>query len=219
MWEKKKTIKPLFLFVFIVAVLGIVLSVFFYIQYQGAQNLINHSGIAQQMQVKDVVTKVSKLMLLPQDEQPVLETVSDSKKLKDQPFFKDAQNGDQVLIYAKAKTAILYDPKMNKIISVTPVTFGQQTTTSIRIALYNWTATTGLTNTIEQQLKSKLNNIVISTKDTAKNKYTKTIVIDLTGNQQQAATKLASLLGGDVTSLPNGEISPKDSDLLVIIGK
>ncbi len=206
------------IFVTIIAILGIATSAFFYMQYQKAQNLLKDPAAQGQLEVKDLVQKVSRLMLLPEDEQPTVATVSDYKKLKDQPFFKNAQNGNKVLIYTKAKIAILYDPKINKILAVVPVNLGQ-TETPIRIALLNGTSTAGLSNTIEQQLKAKLNNIVISEKINAKNTYKKTIVVDVTGNQQKATASLAAFLNGETGNLPQGETAPSNTDLLVIIGR
>ena len=79
-----------------------------------------------QKELQEVVAKVGKIMVLP-NETPTLATVSDPEKLKDQAFFKNAQKGDKVLIYTLAKKAILYDPSMNKIVEVAPVNIGGQT--------------------------------------------------------------------------------------------
>jgi hypothetical protein len=70
---------------------------------------------------KSVVEKVGKLMILPSDEQPTLATVSDPSKLKNQPFFANAEIGDRVLIYSNAKKAILYSEKDNKIKEIAPL--------------------------------------------------------------------------------------------------
>jgi len=44
-----------------------------------------------------------------------------SSKLSEQEFFKQAQVGHKVIIYAKAGKAILYDPVANKIVEVAPI--------------------------------------------------------------------------------------------------
>lgn len=64
------------------------------------------------------VNKIGKLMLLPEDETPTLATITDVEKIKEQPFFSKAANGDKVLIYTENKLAILYRPSDNKIIAV-----------------------------------------------------------------------------------------------------
>jgi hypothetical protein len=73
---------------------------------------------------KALVGVVGKLMELPVDEVPTVAQVSDAEKLKEQPFFAGAQNGDRVLIYTNARKAILYRPTTNKIIDVAPINIG-----------------------------------------------------------------------------------------------
>lgn len=68
-----------------------------------------------------LVTAIGKLYALPTGEEPTIATVSDPAKLKDQPFFANAQKGDKVLVYAKAQKAILYRPITNRIIEVAPL--------------------------------------------------------------------------------------------------
>ncbi len=75
----------------------------------------------QEKELEEIIKKVSELIVLPTNETPTLATVSDPSKLKDQAFFANAQEGDKVLIYAKAGKAILYNPKMNKIVDVSPL--------------------------------------------------------------------------------------------------
>lgn len=70
----------------------------------------------------EIVSRVQKLMLVPQGEDPVLAAVSDPSALSDQAFFKNAKIGDIVLMYAKARRAILYDPANDKVIEVAPIT-------------------------------------------------------------------------------------------------
>jgi hypothetical protein len=48
------------------------------------------------------------------------------EKVKDQPFFKNAKNGDKVLIYTNAKKAILYRPGEKRIIEVGAVNINNQ---------------------------------------------------------------------------------------------
>ncbi len=211
-------------------ILGIILviaaaaapSYYFYNQYQKAQMLLKNPTEAAQEEVRALVARVGQLLELPQGEEPTVATVSDKNKLKDQAFFAKSENGDKVLIYTNAKKAILYRPSVNKVIDVAPVNIGspsQSLAQPLRVALYNGTTTTGLTKSVETDLKGKLTNVEVVLKENAKkNDYTKTLVIDLNGNKKDEAIQLAKVLGGEVASLPNNETKP-DADLLVIIGK
>ena len=82
---------------------------------------------AAQAETAALLAKVGELILLPVDEQPTIATVADPEKLKDQPFFINAHQGDRVLIYTNARKAILYDPVAHKIIEVAPVSIGAET--------------------------------------------------------------------------------------------
>ncbi len=108
-------------------------AAYFYKQYQMSQKLLNNPTLAAQMQTQDLIERVGKLIELPKDEQPTIATVADITKLKNQPFFGKAHNGDKVLIYTKAREAILFNPSANRIVQVAPVNIGEAqapTTTS-----------------------------------------------------------------------------------------
>lgn len=77
---------------------------------------------AAEMETKETVERVGKLIALPEGEQPTVATVSDPAKLKDQAFFAKTQTGDKVLIYTKAKKAYLYRPSKDLLIEVAPIT-------------------------------------------------------------------------------------------------
>ena len=83
-------------------------------------------GAAAQKEIKKLTSLIGGFMELPEGEQPTLATVADQEKLKGQDFFSHAENGDKLLIYPKAKKAILYRPSTGKIIEVTNLTSGSQ---------------------------------------------------------------------------------------------
>lgn len=64
----------------------------------------------------ELIKKVSGLVVLP-DEKPVIATVADYKKLEGNLFFKEADNGDKLLLFQKSDKAVLYDPNENIIIN------------------------------------------------------------------------------------------------------
>jgi hypothetical protein len=83
-------------------------------------------GSAQiQSEVDSLISEVDKLIVLPADEKPTVVTITDVEKVKDQPFFRNAKNGDKVLIYTNAKKAILYRQSEKKVIEVGAVNINQ----------------------------------------------------------------------------------------------
>ncbi|MGA2417988.1 MAG: hypothetical protein ABSF55_02020 [Candidatus Staskawiczbacteria bacterium] len=119
--SKKRATAVIVVLLFVVLVLAISAAVYFYLQ--NAELRKNPQEIAQQ-QAKEIVARVSRLILLPQGETPTIATVTDPKLLKDQAFFNNSQKGDQILIYTNAKEAILYRPSSNMIINVAPINIG-----------------------------------------------------------------------------------------------
>jgi len=107
-----------------VAVVAFGSAYYFYGQYSDLR--ANPNKVAQEETAK-VVAKISKLIVLPEDETPTLATVSDPEALKSQPFFAKAKKGDRVLIYANARKALLYNPESNRIVEVAPINIGQPT--------------------------------------------------------------------------------------------
>ncbi len=76
----------------------------------------NSKDVAQ-AEIDDITKKVGLLMDIP-TENPTIASISDASKLREQPFFAKAQNGDKVLIFNAAQKAVLYRPSTNKIIEV-----------------------------------------------------------------------------------------------------
>lgn len=96
------------------------------------KKLMKDPNAVAKKEAEDTTAMVGKLMTLPKDEKPTIATIADKKKIdvKQQPFFTNAANGDKVLLYVKAKKAILYRPSNNKIIEVGTLNVQQQATPS-----------------------------------------------------------------------------------------
>ena len=108
----------------VVAVAAFGSTYYFYGEYASLK--ANPNKVAQEETAR-VVAKVSRLIVLPEGEEPTVATVADPEVLKDQPFFAKAKKGDRVLIYANARKALLYDPESNRIVEVAPINIGQPT--------------------------------------------------------------------------------------------
>ena len=201
-------------------------AIYFYMQYQRAQTELTKT--TQSNEQAALIAEVGKLIVLPTNEQPTIATVSDVNRLKNQSFFTHARDGDKVLIYTKAQEAILYDPLANKIVEVGPISLTQVTPTPkgptmtpapIRVAVYNGTPTAGLATKIGQEITQKMPQATIVSKSDAKQNYSSTIVVDLTGKNQAAVDALTELLGAKLNAFPSTEAKPKNADVVVILGK
>lgn len=71
-------------------------------------------------QIYEAMQKVSKYTKLPEDELPVLATIADVGKLGEQAIFKDAMNGDQVLVYVKTQRIYIFRPKTGALVNYGP---------------------------------------------------------------------------------------------------
>ena len=87
-----------------------------------------------------IIDKVNKLIELPK-ETPTVASITDKTKLKNQPFFARAQNGDKVLVYQNAKKAIIYREAINKIIEVGTININEGTPTTETSLIVTPTAT------------------------------------------------------------------------------
>src|SRR3989338_10704341 len=197
---------------------------YFYYQYsQNQQELLKlkNPKLASD-EVREIAAKVGKLMELPKDEEPTLATVTDLEKLKDQPFFQNAQNGDKVLIFNSAQKAILYRMQSNKIINVAPLNTGSPSAEikPIGIVIRNGTSSTGLTSKFEPEIKKVLPDAKILDKENAANTgYTQSIIIVLNESVKKEAEVLAKGLNLSLQGLPAGEKAPSSADILIILGK
>lgn len=199
---------------------------YFYNQYQNAQKLLANPTEAAKIETQKLISQLKKFIDLPVKEDPTIATIIDATKLKDQPFFANAKNGDKVILYVKARKAILYRPSEIKIIDVSPLTLesqktdSQNQTASVKVVLYNGTESADLTQKAEDNLKQKYVDVEIVAKDNAiKQNYQSTIVIDLNGTKKDIVNQLANDFKGEAAALPEDEKKPQqEADILIILG-
>jgi hypothetical protein len=86
-------------------------------------NLQNSPQVIYARKVQSMTSQVSKYVSLPQDEQPVVATITNTAKLPHEKFFNDAKNGDKILMYKKHKKAILYRPSTGQVITEATLDF------------------------------------------------------------------------------------------------
>ncbi|TSC62674.1 MAG: hypothetical protein G01um101448_1009 [Parcubacteria group bacterium Gr01-1014_48] len=121
--DKPKRRRHFFVIVAAFALVALFVVIFFYREnIKRKQNPLS----VEQDTGKSIIDQVSKLVVLPEGEEPTIATVTDPEILKSQVFFTHAQTGDRVLIYTKARKAILYSPSLNKIVEIAPLNIGSE---------------------------------------------------------------------------------------------
>jgi len=226
-----------------------------FFRFQNTQKEINilkdklQSQDQQPNELKKILAEIKKFMVLPKNETPTLATVTDVEKLREtQPFYNNAKNGDIVLIYMKAKKAILYDPIAHKIIDVAPVNVPTPTpqlsvsptlnltktptkeisptvnptisvkTKSYNFALYNGSLSSGLAKKYEAELLNLLPKAKVVSYKDAVGDYEETVIINLNLDEDEFE-QVASILGINSSKLSAKETKPKSADILIIIGE
>lgn len=177
------------------------------------------------------IERVGELTELPTGETPTVATVNDLSQLEGQTFFENAQIGDKVLIYQKARRAILYRPGTHKVIEIGPVNLGDQgnvaggevageeTENVIKVAIYNGTSTADLEYVVGENMEKGITDLKfdVDFKNSTIEKYAQTLVIDISGEKSGEIERIASVVGGSVADFPEIEKKP-DADILIIAG-
>lgn len=88
-----------------------------YLQTRDQLNKLADPKTSSQTVINIITDQIRDAIDVP-NETPTLATVSDVERLRSQVFFKNAENGDKVLIYAQACKAVLYRQSTKKIIAV-----------------------------------------------------------------------------------------------------
>ncbi|HNZ86115.1 MAG TPA: hypothetical protein PLD95_00560 [bacterium] len=120
--KKKKSFnfKKLFkIIIIIILIVGICFGVV--VVYKKIKSNSYKLNMGDRGRSEKIIKRVSRLIELPSDEIPQVANVLNEEKLKDYPFFENAENGDNLLIYTKSMKVILYRPSTDKIIGVAPL--------------------------------------------------------------------------------------------------
>lgn len=175
---------------------------------------------------RKLVEKVGRLMILPADETPVVATINNAEDLKkEQPFYKDAKDGDNVLIYTEERKAIIYDAIRNVIVNVGPIFINEEAKTAeaakpLAVEVRNGSGVPGVGTRVANELKKDATLNVFEVANASLSDYEGTVVVDMTaGAKEEAVKALAdSLKAQIVTVLPPGERTTA-AEALIIVGK
>lgn len=184
-----------------------------------------------QEQTALLLEKVRKIAVLPDEDNPVVATINDVETLSsNQNFYKDANIGDKLIIFARARHAIIYDEKANRIVNMGPIFYtnsdGENQPGSLvqegklAIDLRNGSSTKDLAITTKDRLATvnKAFNVVHLAKAANAN-YTGITIYDQTdGAKAELIAALQRELGAVIVqTLPAAE-ADSTAEVVVILG-
>lgn len=159
----------------------------------------------------EIVLKVNKTLSIQGDSNPAILTVEDKSKVT-QPFLEQSQNGDKILLYYKAKKAVLFRPSEDRIINQ-----GSYTPPDAKVFIRNGTAEENRVAEVRSQLEEVSAIDLVSEDDSPKRDYRGITIVNVTDRYDEKLRELEGLFGAKAARLPAGETFP-DADILIIVG-
>jgi hypothetical protein len=147
-------------------------------------------------------------------EEPTIATVQDLAPLKDQEFFANAEIGDYVLVFQRAKTAMIYREKTDKVINFGPVDLNNKNVAKIKII-----GTAAAIESAKQKINTAFPNSATFEATESSKPSDKTYVIDATGSSAQGVAQVVSALPGSAAGTKDqvtADISTEGFDLIIL---
>ena len=217
----------------LIALAGFGWSFYSYQSVKKEVQILKDPQLASQLseqQTKALLEKLSKLIILPADPNPVVAVINDVEALAaDQDFYKDANNGDKVILFQKDSKAIIYNEEANRLVNVGPIYFNNADGTPqaavnaadrLNIELRNGTSQAGGTTAVRDQLVKNYAFNVTRLGKAAKSDYTGYVLVDGTdGSKASLIESLQKELGATVVKeVPTGEADLK-TEVMIIVGR
>jgi len=120
---KKRIRKPFLILLILILIAGVSYGGYKYYNYSKTEVYKQKKA---DRQVKSLVNKVGKLILLPEGTPAIFDIKDPMTLIPQQAFFVGSEKGDQLLVYPQIGKAIIYSPKRNLIVNVGPVTNDEQ---------------------------------------------------------------------------------------------
>ncbi len=191
---------------------------FYFVQYQKVNNKYQDLSMTDDQRNQKLVNEVAKIIDLPKDEKPALVSkVADKGKLNETKamasFYEKAVNNDVILAFQKANISIIYRPSEKRVIKTDNYQNFLSASNVIKIGVI---APNEQQQGLVTQLE-KFGNVQIVSKTAPKVLNGQSYVVDLTGSNSKTAQDLATQLGIQVGTLPDGEAKPSGALFAVVI--
>lgn len=102
----------------LLTVIALGLGIWKYMDQQKQLDSLKQATKSAQDINKEAAADLASIAVVPEGEEPVVREVEEVESLAKQPFYAQAQIGDRVLLYTKAKRAYLYRPSAKKVVNI-----------------------------------------------------------------------------------------------------
>ena len=225
--ELSAKIKPLY----IIALILLAVSIFSLFELVKARQELKSFKVnpeeAASKEVDKLIDAVAKLIDLPKDEKPIIYTVKDTEKLKNQPFFEKAKEDDKVLIYSNNKLAIVFRPDTNKIINFAPTNIGEgqseattkSTEKEMQFIVLNGTTIAGLAGRYQKVITENIPSAKITSIGNYESaEVEKTFIADSSAKLTSKIDEIAKKLGIEIGTVPSSQLDPQ-TDFIIVVGR
>lgn len=176
---------------------------------------------SQEQEIQELLSKVKKHLLINDTEIPIVATIQDIDKLKnEQSFYADAQNGQKVLIFSEK--AVIYDEKNDILINVGPVIRQENinedkkvdASSPLNIEIRNGSKVIGVAQDLSLKFDQEKYHVLAV--EQAKNReYVGNLIVNIS---QKNIDEINNYVSGEITTkLPEGE-KETNADILIILG-
>ena len=185
---------------------------------------IQNTTAESAQELADIIARTGRHLLIPEGDEPTLATITDAQALaSQQSFFRNAVNGDKLLIFPKANQAVIYSPSRDVLVNVGPIQFSEQaaTSTPLSLEIRNGGGIDGQASATMELIGEGKGYRVTGTANAARSDYAATLLVSVAvpDEKKDKFEQLARALGATpLPVLPQGE-APTDAEALLIIGK
>lgn len=216
----------------LIAIAGFAWSYYQYSKAQQELTALTDPNVKNELdaaQSKALLARVGKLIELPEGEDPVIAAISDVESLAhEQNFYKDAKNGQKLIVYYGAQKAIIYDEQENILVNVGPVFLkdangvdqpAPRVEGKLTLEIRNGSKDANKGVTVRDNLLSDSIFNLIRMSKAINRDYGDPIVVNLIGDgKPELIKKLEEAMGVTaVRELPAGE-APTNAEVMVIVG-
>ena len=159
----------------------------------------------------DMIAHVISELSIQNDTNPAVLSVIDAS-ITNQPFLEEAENGDKVLLFYKAKTSVLYRPSEHRIVKA-----GSFTPPPTKVFIRDGGSDDARLDEVQEKLKKIENIELVSQDQSVQANYSGIQIINVTGRYDDMVKTITESLSASTAGLPTGESAP-DADILIIVG-